>query len=156
MVDEQSAPVPAPEGIWMLDETGKNVRFVSEDELAKATEGTGPKTTPPQVITEYLSNLTPSQKTIQNELRDLGWEDSTIYTLLTSVENQHRYNCAMLRQKGICESEIQRLGALGNQNMTDYSHLKCGVASETEEEYQLQLYLMEEAKRRRLVMLGEE
>ncbi|KAJ5226847.1 uncharacterized protein N7469_006853 [Penicillium citrinum] len=156
MADEQPTPVPSLEGIWMLDDTGKNLRFVSEEELANATEGTTPKTTPPQVITDYLSSLTPSQKIIQEELRSLGWDVVAIYAMLNSMENQRRYNCAMLRQKGYSESEIQRLDALGNQNMTDYSHLRRGLASAAEEDYQLQLYLVEEAKRRRLVMLGEE
>lgn len=140
----------------MLDNTGKNLRFVSEEELANATESTKPKTTLPQVITEYLSNLTPSQRIIQDELRALGWDVAAIYTMLNSMENQRRYNCAMLRQKGYSESEIQRLDALGNKNMTDYSHLRRGISSAAEEDYQLQLYLVEEAKRRRLVMLGEE
>lgn len=104
MADEQPTPVPSLEGIWMLDE-GKNLRFVSEEELANATEGTTPKTTPPQVITDYLSSLTPSQKIIQEELRSLGWDVVAIYAMLNSMENQRRYNCAMLRQKGYSESE---------------------------------------------------
>jgi hypothetical protein len=57
---------------------------------------------------------------------------------------------------GYTETEIQRLDALGNQNMNDFSHLERGTTSAGDGEYQLQLYLLEEAKRRRLVMLGEE
>jgi hypothetical protein len=159
MNTEQHESVPPAEGIWILDDTGKTLRFVSEEELENATEATAstkPKVTPAEVITEYLSNLSPPQKTIQDKLCELGWDEAAIYNMLTLLENQQRYNCAKLRQMGYTETEIQRLDALGNQNMNDFSHLERGTTSAGDGEYQLQLYLLEEAKRRRLVMLGEE
>lgn len=76
--------------------------------------------------------------------------------MLTILENTQRYNFAKLRQKGYTESEIQRLDALGNQNAMDFSYLKRGLSSTADEDYQLQLYLLDEVKRRRPVMPGEE
>lgn len=86
----------------------------------------------------------------------MGWNDAAIHNFLTLLEDAQLYNCAKLRQKGYTDTEIERLDALGNQNMIDISHLKRGLASATDEENQMQLYLRGEAKRRRLVMLGEE
>ncbi|KAJ5496425.1 hypothetical protein N7463_008412 [Penicillium fimorum] len=152
--------IPPPEGLWMLDDTGKNLKFLSEAELDRndiePTDNTIPKEPPAEVITKYLSTLTSHPKKMQDELRDLGWNDAAIHNLLTILEDAQRYNCAKLRQKGYTEAEIQRLDALGNQNIMDFSHLKRGLASTADEDYQLQLYLLSETKRRRLVMLGEE
>jgi hypothetical protein len=61
----------------------------------------------------------------------------------------------MLRKKGYTEPEIDRLNALGNQDVMDFSHLKRGLASSADEDYQMRLYLLKEVKRRRLIMLGE-
>lgn len=158
MTTEQTESVPPPEGIWILDDTGKSLKFVFEEELENATEAdasTEAKVTPAEVIAKYLSNLSASQKTMQDKLYALGWDDVAIYNMLTLLESQQWYNCAKLRQVGYSETEIQRLDTLGNQNMKDFSHLKRGTAGGGDEEYQLQLYLLEEAKRRRLVMLGE-
>lgn len=160
MADEQPEFVPPSEGLWILDDTGKNLKFLSEEELnwnaIEITDNTIPREALAEVITEYLSSLTPPQQKIQDGLCDLGWNDAAIHNLLTILEDAQRYNCAKLRQKGYTEAEIQKLDALGNQDITDFSHLKRGIASTADEDYQLQLYLLDEVKRRRLVMLGEE
>ena len=160
MADEQPEFVPPPEGLLILDYTGKNLKFLSEEELnqnaIETTDDTIPKEPPAEVITEYLSTLTTLQKKMQDEVRDLGRNDAAIHNLLTILEGVKRYNCAKLRRKGHTEAEIQRLDVLGNQDVTDFSHLKRGIASTADEDYQLQLYLLDEVKRRRLVMLGEE
>ncbi|KGO40835.1 hypothetical protein PEX2_075070 [Penicillium expansum] len=160
MADQQPKFVSPPEGLWILDDTGKNLEFMSEEELdrnsIKATDHTIPRETSAEVIAKYLSTLTPHQKKMQDKLRDLGWNDSAIHNLLTILEDAQRYNCAKLRQKGYTESEIQRLDALGNQNLMDFSHLKRGLTSKADEDYRLQLYLLDEVKRRRRAMLGEE
>ncbi|KAJ5207598.1 hypothetical protein N7449_001977 [Penicillium cf. viridicatum] len=165
VVDEQSEfipppPPPPPEGLWILDDTGKILKFLSEEELNRnsieTTDNTIPRKPPAEVITKYLSTLTPSQKKMQDGLRDLGWDDAAIHNLLTILEDAQRYNCAKLRQKGYTKSEIQRLDALGNQNAMDFSHLKRGLSSTADKDYQLRLYLLDEVKRRRLVMLEEE
>ncbi|KAJ5159075.1 uncharacterized protein N7500_008726 [Penicillium coprophilum] len=160
MADEQPPSVPSREGLWILDDTGKNLKFLSEEELDQnATETTDnmiPGEPPAEVITKYNSTLTSPQKKMRDELRDLGWKDAAIQNLFTILEDTQRYNCAKLRQKGYTEAEIQRLDALGNQNILDFSHLKRGLSSTADEDYQLQLYLLDEVKRRRLVMLGEE
>ncbi|CAI7656387.1 unnamed protein product [Penicillium glandicola] len=152
MADQQTDYV-SPEGLWILDGPGKNLKFLSEEELNRnaieKADNTIPGEPPAEVITKYLSTLTPPQKKIQDGLRDLGWNDAAIHNLLTILEDAQRYNCAKLRQKGYAECEIQRLDALGNQNAMDFTHLK------PDEDYQLQLYLLDEVKRRRLVMLGE-
>ncbi|KGO35976.1 hypothetical protein PEX1_032530 [Penicillium expansum] len=122
----------------------------------KATDNKIPREPSADVIAKYLSTLIPHQKKMEDELRDLGWNDSAIHNLLTILEDAQRYNCAKLRQKGYTESEIQRLDALGNQNVMDFSHLKRGLTSKADEDYRLQLYLLDEVKRRRRVMLGEE
>lgn len=54
--------------------------------------------------------------------------------MLTLLENQQRYNCAKLREKGYTEAEIQRLDALWNQNVTDFSHIKRGPANAVDED----------------------
>lgn len=160
MPDEQPEFVPPPEGLWILDDTGKNLKFLSEEELnqnaIETTDDTIPREPPAEVITKYLSTLTPPQKNMQDGFRDLGWNDVAIHNLLTILEDVQRYNCARLRQKGYTEAEIKRLDTLGNQDVTDFSHLKRGITSTADEDYQLQLYLLDEVKRRRLVMLGEE
>ncbi|KAJ6128206.1 hypothetical protein N7471_009423 [Penicillium samsonianum] len=160
MADEQPQLVLLPEGLWILDDTGKNLIFLSEEELDRnaiePTDNTIPRDPPAEVITKYLSILTPPQKKMQDELRDLGWNDAAIHNLLTILEDAQRYNCAKLRQKGYTEGEIQRLDALGNKNVMDLSHPKRGLASTVDEDYQLQLYLLDEVNQRRLVMLGEE
>ncbi|CAI7655315.1 unnamed protein product [Penicillium crustosum] len=142
MADEQPRFVPPPEGLWILDDTGKNLKFLSEEELnqntIETTDDTIPREPPAEVITQYLSTLTPLQKKMHDGLRDLGWNDAAIHNLLTILE------------------DAQRLDALGNQDVTDFSHLKRGVTSIADEDYQLQLYLLDEVKRRRLIILGEE
>ncbi|OQE37666.1 hypothetical protein PENCOP_c009G05078 [Penicillium coprophilum] len=160
MADEQTASVPPREGLWILDDTGKNLKSLSEEELdqnaIEVTENMRPREPPAEVITKYNSTLTSPQKKMRNELRDLGWNDAAIQNLLTILEDTQRYNCAKLCQKGYTEAEIQRLNALANQNIMDFSHLRRGLSSTADEDYQLQLYLLDEVKRRRLVMLGEE
>lgn len=160
MAEEQPRFVLTLEGLWILDDTGKNLKFLSEEELnqntIETTDDTIPREPPAEVITQYLSTLTPLQKKMHDGLRDLGWNDAAIHNLLTILEDAQRYNCAKLRQKGYAETEIQRLDALGNQDVMDFSHLKRGVASTADEDYQLQLYLLDEVKRRRLIILGEE
>ncbi|KGO66986.1 hypothetical protein PITC_038660 [Penicillium italicum] len=94
---------------------------------------------PAEIITKYFSTLTPPQKKMQDELRDLGWDDAAIHNFLTILEDVQRYNCAKLRQRGYPEAEIQRLDALGSQNVMDFSHLKRGLASTADKHYLLQL-----------------
>jgi hypothetical protein len=64
----------------------------------------------------------------------LDWDEASIYNMLTLLENQQRYNCAKLREKGYTEAEIQRLDALWNQNVTDFSHIKRGPANAVDED----------------------
>ncbi|CAG8231578.1 unnamed protein product [Penicillium olsonii] len=155
-------PKSTPEGFWILDDNGKDLKFISEKELDRnATEMTDTDCTMPtkplaKDINEYLSTLTSLQEGMRDKLRDLGWNDSAIHNILTNLEHIQRFNCAKLRQKGYTEAEIQRLDTLGNENMTDFSHLRRGVGTAADEDYQVQLYLLEEVKRRRLVMLGDE
>ncbi|KAJ5414463.1 hypothetical protein N7509_001090 [Penicillium cosmopolitanum] len=78
-------------GIWILDDTGKSLKFVFEEELENATEAdasTEAKVTPAEVIAKYLSNLSASQKTMQDKLYALGWDDVAIYNMLTLLESQ--------------------------------------------------------------------
>lgn len=159
MANNQPESTPS-EGLWMLDDTGSNLRHVSVEELNRtATEITDdfvPIEPSAEDIRKYLSTLTPAQKKMQDELRDLDWNDAAIQNILTILEDAQRHNCARLRQKGLAEAEIQRLDALANENVMDFSHLRRELASGGEEDYQLQLYLLEEVKRRRVVMLEEE
>ncbi|KAJ5355856.1 hypothetical protein N7517_010465 [Penicillium concentricum] len=149
-MDEKPGFIPPAKGLWMLDDPGKNLKFMSEEELDRnaieVTDDTRPREPPAEVITKYLATLTPPQKKMQDELRDLGWNDAAIHNLLTIYEDAQRYNCAKLRQKVYTEAEIQRLDALGNQNVMDFSHLKRRLASTGDEDYQLQLYLLDEVK----------
>ena len=158
MADEQPEFVPSPEGPWILDDTGKNLKFLSEEELkrnASETTDTTISRAPPAVITNYFSTLTPPQKKMQDGLRGWGWNNAAIHNWLTIIEAA-QYNCAKLRQKRYTEFKIQRLDALGNQHAMDFSYLKRGLSSTADEDYQLQLYLLEEVKRRRLIMLEED
>ncbi|KAJ6007092.1 hypothetical protein N7499_000756 [Penicillium canescens] len=159
MADNQHQPDPFAEGLWVLDDTGKNLGFMREEELdrnfTELADNTLVEETSPEAITKYLCTLTATQTKIHDDLRDLGWNYAAIHNFLTILENAQLYNCAMLRKKGYTESEIDRLDALGNQNLMDFSHLKRGLASLADEKYQMQLYLLEEVKRRRLIMLGE-
>jgi hypothetical protein len=159
MADNQPQPDPFAEGLWVLDDTGKNLKFIPEEELdrnfTERTDNKFLKETSPEAITEYLSTLTATQEKIHDDLRDLGWNCAAIHNFLTILGNVQLYNCAKLCKKWYTESEIDRLDALGNQNVMDFSHLKRGLASSADEDYQMQLYLLEEVKRRRLIMLGE-
>lgn len=162
MADEQPSQSASPsKGLWILDDTGENLKFLSEAELDRnaieITDNSKPREPPAEAITKYLSTLTPPQKKMRDDLRDLGWNDAEIHNLLTLLEDAQRYNCATLRQKRYTEAQIQRLDALGNQNVMDFSYLKRGRgASIADEDYQLQLYLLDEIKRRRRVMLGQD
>lgn len=81
MTDEQPEFASSPEGIWMLDDTGKHLKFVSEEELNNGVEGTdstAAQRTLEEATTEYLANLTPPQKIIEDQLRDLGWDENAI------------------------------------------------------------------------------
>ncbi|KAJ5322429.1 hypothetical protein N7452_010718 [Penicillium brevicompactum] len=159
MANNQPESTP-PEGLWVLDDTGNNLRYVSEEELNRTakevTDDFVPIKPSADDIGRYFFTLTPAQKKMQEELRDLDWNDAAIHNILTILEDVQRYNRERLHQKGCTEDEIQRLDALANENGIDFSHLRRGLANSGEEDYQMQLYLLEEVKRRRVVMLGEE
>ncbi|KAJ6089941.1 hypothetical protein N7467_005157 [Penicillium canescens] len=137
MAENQPQPDPFAEGLWVLDDTGKNLKFMPEEDLDRnvieLTDNTLPES--PEAIAKYLSTLTATQTKIHDDLRDLGWNYAAIHNFLTILENAQLYNCAMLRKKEYTESEIDRLDALGNQNVMDFSHLKRGLASPADEEY---------------------
>ncbi|CAG7960527.1 unnamed protein product [Penicillium salamii] len=158
MASNQPESTPS-EGLWMLDDTGNNLRYLSEEELnqtaIEVTDNYVP-IEPSAEIRKSFSTLTPAQKKMQDELRELDWNDVAIHNVLTILENVQRYNRARLRQKGCAEAEIQRLDALANENVMGFSHLRRGLASAGDEDFQLQLYLLEEVKRRRAIMLEEE
>lgn len=80
-----------------------------------------------------------------------------VHSLLTILEDIRQCNCTKLVcQNGDTEAKIPRLDAIGSQNVLDSSHLECGLPSAADEDYQLQLYLLSEVKRRRLITLGKE
>ncbi|KAJ5783616.1 uncharacterized protein N7518_009293 [Penicillium psychrosexuale] len=60
MADEQPEFVPPPEGLWILDDTGKNLKFLSEEELNRnaieTTDNTIPREPPAEVITYPYSS----------------------------------------------------------------------------------------------------
>ncbi|KAJ5354232.1 hypothetical protein N7541_006796 [Penicillium brevicompactum] len=149
-----------PEGLWVLDDTGNSLRYMSEEKLSRTakevTDDFVPIKPSAEDIGRYFSTLTPAQKKMQDQLRDLDWNDAAVHNILTILEDVQRYNRERLHEKGCAEDEIQRLDALANENVIDFSHLRRGLTSAGEEDYQLQLYLLEEVKRRRVLMLGEE
>jgi hypothetical protein len=59
MADNQPQPDPFTEGLWVLDDTGKNLKFISEEELNRnaieLTDNTLPKGPSPEAIAKYLS-----------------------------------------------------------------------------------------------------
>ncbi|CAI7671089.1 unnamed protein product [Penicillium discolor] len=147
MPDEQPEFVPPPEGLWILDDTGKNLKFLSEEELnqnaIETTDDTIPREPPEEVITEYLSTLTPPQKNMQDGFRDLGWNDVAITTCSLSL-------------KMYSGTTAQGYARKGTPKLKSKSLIRSAIKITADEDYQLQLYLLDEVKRRRLVMLGEE
>lgn len=149
------------EGIWVLDDTGKNLKFVSQEFLdANTREATDSARSPhptTEEVTTYLSNLSLSQQEICDKLRDQGWDDPAIHNFLTLLENKRKYLCAELRKNGQSEDEIQRLNEICERDgITDFSHLKRPGVSPADDDYQFQLYSLEEWKRQRRIMIGKE
>jgi hypothetical protein len=147
---------PPTEGLWVLDETWKSLKYVSLREIDGSQSSDSKKLLgpSPEDIIKSLSILTPPQKIMYEGLHALGWHDKSVQWVIGCLEHAQLYNCAKLRQQGCAEAEIKRLDALGNQNVTDFSLLKRDLVSQAEEDYQAQLYVKEEVKRRGLVMLG--
>ncbi|KAJ5081776.1 hypothetical protein NUU61_010040 [Penicillium alfredii] len=158
MEDQRQSQLP--EGIWMLDASGKRLRQLSDDELARAPnvrdDTTSPDYPSSETIAEYLSSLSPSQQGICDAMRGMGWPDPAIHNLLTLVENTQNHLCAQLRMQGVDETEIQSLDEICNQDMPDLSHLRDPSAEARQRDFQLQLYLLDDVTRRRRVMLGKE
>lgn len=158
MTENQSESTPS-KGVWVLDDTGKHLKFIPEEEVdqnaIEVDDNFVPTKPSAEAIQTYLSALTPTQKKMQDGLRGLDWNDAAIHNLLTIIEEGQRYNCARLRQKGYTEAEIARLDALSNENVIDFSHLRRGLVSPADEDWNLQVYLLKEVNRRRFVMLGK-
>lgn len=159
MGDSQHPIDTATEGIWVLDDTGKCLEHLSEEQLTQSSRELDdsislhhPST---QTIAEYLAHLSPTQKKIYNDLRGLGWEDASIHNLLTLLENTRKHHCARLRMRGTSEAEIEQLCTLCDQGITNYSSLSRPLATPADEDYQVQLYLLDEVPCQKRVMLGE-
>lgn len=156
MTDSQHPQGTSVEGIWVLDESGRYIDRDTGEPLAQnSTEDTihfdGPST---NAIAEYLSQLPPTQKKMCNDLRAQGWQDAGIHNVLTLLENSRKQDCARLRMTGTSEEEIARLERLCDEGITDYSGLVRPLATAADEDYQAQLYLLDEATRRRKVIFG--
>ncbi|EAW19889.1 uncharacterized protein NFIA_095090 [Aspergillus fischeri NRRL 181] len=104
----------------------------------------------------YLSNLAPFQQKICDNLRGLGWIDTDICNFLIQLENMRGHIRAELRMKGQSEIDIQKLEDICKTDMKDFSYLRRSGANRALEEYQTELYLLQENKRRRRVMLNGE
>lgn len=157
MTDPQHPQDTSAEGIWVLDENGRYIDRCTGEPLAQtSTDDTihfdGPST---NAIAEYISQLPPTQKKMCDDLRAQGWQDAGIHNVLTLLENSRKQDCARLRMKGISEEEIERLDRLCDEGITDYSGLVRPLATPADEDYQAQLYLLDEATRRREVMFGK-
>ncbi|KAJ5701530.1 hypothetical protein N7488_009078 [Penicillium malachiteum] len=148
------------EGIWVLDDSGENLKFISQEILNAGHEAPNKPQNPHATaseIAEYLSNLPGRRKEVYNKLQDQGWDDPAIHNLFTLLDHQRKYICAELRKKGTKEDEIIRLNKIcENDYITDFSHLRRPGTSPEDDEYQAQLFLLEENKRQRRIMLGEE
>lgn len=145
----------------MLDETGEHLEPKPDEQLARDSHKLSENTETldylsDEAITEYLAHLSPTQQKYHNDLRGLGWDDASIQNLLTLLQNTREQILAQLRVEGKSDAEIERLNALCDAQTTDYSHLKRPLADRAEEEYQTQLYLLEEVKRQKRAMLGAE
>ncbi|KAJ5682863.1 hypothetical protein N7462_006028 [Penicillium macrosclerotiorum] len=152
--DHPSSEVPA-EGIWMLDDSGKHLELKAEDQLAQDSSelkiDTPIEQPSNETIADYLSHLPHARKEQSDGLRGLGWDDSSIHNLLTLIDNTRKHMLASLRMRGKGE-DIERLKKLFDQDITDYSHMRRPLTSRAEEDYQVQLYLLEEVKRQRRIM----
>ncbi|KAL1985145.1 hypothetical protein VTN96DRAFT_8167 [Rasamsonia emersonii] len=158
--DHKTPPQSTAEGIWQLDETTENFIFVPLEVLERDyrpfTEEEVKASRPsPGAITEYLSALTPFQKTILEQLRSLGWKDEQSHNFFDYLDGAQKRLRIQLRMQGKSAEEIDRLDALCQEGLVDFSHLKRGLGDRREEDYQFQLYLLEEVKRRQQIMLGE-
>lgn len=162
MAENQPSTGPSPtgtqDGIWILDKTGEHLEFKSEVQLARDSRESNESTTldypSDEAITEYLTHLSQTQQKYYDDLRALGWDNASIHNLLTLLQNTRKHVLAQLRMDGKSDEDIERRSALCDADITDYSHMKRPLADRAEEEYQTQLYLLEEAKRQRKVMLG--
>ncbi|KAJ5719603.1 hypothetical protein N7493_007181 [Penicillium malachiteum] len=154
-------PQESEEGIWVLDDSGKNLKFISQEFLSteghEATNKPQNTSSTAEEVAEYLSNLPGRRKEVYNQLQDQGWDDPAIHNLFTLLDHQRKYICAELRKKGTKEDEITRLNYMcENDYITDFSHLRRPGTSPEDDEYQAQLFLLEENKRQRRIMIGEE
>lgn len=157
MADSQHRQDTTAEGVWALDESGRYIDRSTGEPLAQSsTEDTirleGPST---NAIAEYISQLPPTQKKMCGDLRGQGWQDAGIHNVLTLLENSRKQDCARLRMKGTSEEEIAQLDRLCDQGITDYSSLVRPLATPADEDYQAQLYLLDEVTRQRRVIFGK-
>ncbi|KAJ5715084.1 uncharacterized protein N7483_012265 [Penicillium malachiteum] len=149
------------EGIWVLDDSGKNLKFISQEFLdsegREATDRAKPTHPTTEEVAEYLSNISGRQREVYNKLQDQGWDDPAIHNFFTLLDNQRTYICAELRKNRTNEEEIRRLNLVCERGyITDFSHLRRPGTSPADDDYQFQLFLLEENKRQRRVMMGED
>ncbi|KAJ6024541.1 hypothetical protein N7540_005338 [Penicillium herquei] len=148
------------EGIWVLDDSGKDLKFISQEfldaESREATDSTHPMHPTTEEVAEYLSNISGRRREVYNKLQDQGWDDPAIHNFFTLLDHQRKHICAELRKKGKNEDEIRRLNRICELDyITDFSHLRRPGTSPADDDYQFQLFLLEENKRQRRIMIGE-
>ncbi|KAK4916269.1 hypothetical protein LTR66_017029, partial [Elasticomyces elasticus] len=152
----EASPEPVAENQAALEDTAKTDEAPSTDADPSLAGSVHDAAAEAAAEEAEFAGMTPAQKKMQDRLRDLEWNDAAIHNILAILEDVQRYNRERLHEKGCAEDEIQRLDALANENVIDFSHLRRGLTSAGEEDYQVQLYLLEEVKRRRVAMLEEE
>lgn len=154
---ENQIPTSPPDGTRRLDQTSETNPDQQLARDSRELENTMTLDPPSDAaIAEYLAHLSPIQRRYYNDLRSLGWDDASIHNLLTLLQNIRERILDQLRAEGKSEAEIERLSALCDLDITDYSHIKRPLADRAEQEYQVQLYLLAEVKRQRRAMLGAE
>ena len=119
-----------------------------QDETRNRDTQASPEPPSDNDIANFLSHLKPKEKRQYDRLRELGWKDPSLYNFFTALRSNRTFIIARLRKAGVDEEEIERRDKLYHEDTTtDYSDLKGPLASESEGDRQLQLYLLEEIQR---------
>jgi hypothetical protein len=151
----QTVPHDTAEGSWIVDNDGEDLTFMPDQALIhdrlQYSENMSTES-----IAEYISNLSPSQSRLADDLRRLGWDDHGIHDFFSHLEHLKLHLSAILREKGRSEADIASLNGLCSKDIADLSHLRRPGTSRADEEYQLQLYLLHEMQRRKQIMLGDD